>query len=120
MATPRRRLAARGGVLSRPDSHYYRGSLRPCHARRATRGKRPNLRTRVLAGALLEACDRVRDAEQRLVEVAHERAPVAVQEEGDEQAAQQLAGRLAQLLCEVGALRRGRAEQGSAAHCGGP
>ena len=44
-----------------------------------------------LARAPLETCDRARDAEQRLVEVADERAPVAVQEHRDEQPPQQLA-----------------------------
>src|SRR5439155_7752261 len=73
-----------------------------------------------LARALLEACDRAGGAEQRLVEVADERTPVVVQENRDEQATQQLAGRLAQLRGEVGALRRGPAEQGGTTHRGGP
>ncbi len=37
MAGSRRCLAARGRVLGRPGSNRYRGSLRPCHERRASR-----------------------------------------------------------------------------------
>jgi aryl-alcohol dehydrogenase-like predicted oxidoreductase len=36
-AASRRRLAARGCVLGRPDTNQYRGSLRPSHERRAAR-----------------------------------------------------------------------------------
>src|SRR5262245_48772067 len=50
-----------------------------------------------LAGALLETCDRVGDAEQCFVELPYERAPVAVQEDADEEAPQQLGARLTQL-----------------------
>src|SRR5437660_6556524 len=73
-----------------------------------------------LAGALLQACDRSCDAEERLVEVAHERRAVTVEKDGDEQPAQELARRLAQLPGEIGALLRGRAEQSSTTHRAGP
>src|SRR4051812_29395279 len=73
-----------------------------------------------LAGALLETCRPAADAEQGLVEVAHQRIPVAVEKDGDQEAPQQLAARLAQLPGEVGALGRGRAEQRRTAHRSGP
>ena len=73
-----------------------------------------------LARALLEIRDRAGGTEQRLVELADERAPVVVQENRDEQATHELAGRLAQLRGEVGALRRRLAEQRGAAHRRGP
>src|SRR4029077_21163446 len=94
------------GPLALPPYLEGRGQLVTCLCR--------------LARAPLEACDRGRDAEQRLVEVAYESTPVAVQEDGDEEAAHQLAARSAQLLGEVGALGRGRAEQGGTAHRGRP
>src|SRR5438445_4322833 len=73
-----------------------------------------------LAGALLQACDRSCDAEERLVEVAHERRAVTVEKDSDEQPAQQLARRLAQLPGEIGALLRSRTEQSRTAHRPGP
>src|SRR5262245_27469919 len=69
-----------------------------------------------LARALLEACDRFGNAEQSLVELADEPGAIAVQQERDEQAAQQLARRLPQLLREICALLRRRTEQRGAAH----
>jgi hypothetical protein len=54
-----------------------------------------------LAGALLEACDRVGNAEESLVELADEPGAIAVQQERNEQAAQQLACRPLQLLGEI-------------------
>jgi hypothetical protein len=48
-----------------------------------------------LAGALLEVCDGdARGSEHHLVEIAHQPEAVAVEEHGDEQAAEQLARRL--------------------------
>ena len=73
-----------------------------------------------LAGALLEVSDRARDPEQRLVKVAHERAPVVVQEDCDEHAAHELAARLPQLHGELRTLRRCRAEQRGRTHGRGP
>ena len=69
-----------------------------------------------LTRALLETCDRARGSKKRLVEVADEREPIAVQEDGDEQTAQQLARRLPQLLGQAGALLRRRSEQRRATH----
>src|SRR5260221_213328 len=69
---------------------------------------------------LCDACGLRAQAEQRLVELAQELRAVAVQEDGDEHPTDEVEGRLAEALDEVGALLRGLAEERRGAHAGGP